>query len=32
VEEALADILLLCLWCALFLAAGYAVFFRGDVT
>jgi hypothetical protein len=31
-EHRLADILLLCLWCALFLVAGYAVFSRGDVT
>ena len=31
-EEALSDIVLLCLWCALFLVAGYAVFCRGDET
>jgi len=31
-EESLVDILLLCLWCALFLVAGYAIFSRGDVT
>ena len=31
-EEALDDVLLLCLWCALFLVAGYAVFSRGDIT
>ena len=29
-QEALSDIVLLCLWCALFLVAAYAVFSRGD--
>ena len=31
-EEALPDVVLLCVWCALFFVAGYAVFSRGDVT
>ena len=31
-KEALSDIVLLCVWCALFFVAGYSVFSRGDVT